>query len=87
MLIIIYCDNKFVLHINANLVFHENTKYIKINCHVVRNKVLTSVVHVIPVTLKEQVVDIFTKSLHSSPFNNLQIKVGMIDIHSSLREC
>lgn len=33
--IIIYCDNKSVVHIAANPVFHERTKH----CHIVRDKV------------------------------------------------
>lgn len=42
--------------------------------------------HLLLIASKEQVVDMMTKYLHIGPFNNLQNKLEMIDIYSSLRE-
>jgi hypothetical protein len=66
-------------------VFHERTKHIELHCHAVREKLQAGLIHLLPVSSKEQVDDILTKSLHLGPFLMLQAKLGMIDIYSSLR--
>lgn len=59
----VWCDNQAVIHISLNLVFHEMTKHIKVNCHFIREKHQHNLIFTSNVRTNDQLADVFTKAL------------------------
>lgn len=78
LLMELFCDDKAEIQIAANLIYHERTKHIKINCHIIRENVLEGLIHTVHVPSTLHLADILTKGLGKSHHGYFLSKPGVL---------
>lgn len=79
----VYCDRKSVIYLTHNPTFHERCKHIELDCHVIREKLPSKLIHILPVSTKAQLAYAFTKPLHSPALSSILCKLELYSIHIS----
>jgi hypothetical protein len=74
---IVFCDNVSASYMSMNHVHHQRTKHTKINLHFVRDKVSLGDIKVLHVPSSSQYVDIFTKGLPMTLFQDFRFSLNL----------
>jgi len=78
-----YYDNKSVIQIAHNSVFHEFTKHIEIDYHLTRHHLQHGTITFPFVSSAMQIADLFTKSYSIKHFHFLTNKLSMLFANAS----
>ncbi|OAE34467.1 hypothetical protein AXG93_3472s1020 [Marchantia polymorpha subsp. ruderalis] len=76
----IYIDNKSVIQLCKNHVFHDQSKHIEVRYHFICECVESKKICVEHIRTEEQLADILIKPLGRTRFQELRARIGMVDV-------
>jgi len=80
----LFYDNKLVIYIKSNLIFHKYTKHIKIDCHFILENLLVHIINPRHIYITFQLADIFTKAMGYDQFHILLSKLGLWNLQAPI---
>jgi len=80
----LHADNTNAIQIAANLVFHERTKHIKMDCHSICESFTRQEITLLHISTEHQTANVFTKALFRPRHQFLIDKLMLIDHLTSI---
>ena len=76
-----FSDSESTIQLAKNPSFHERTRHIEVDCHLIRIKIQQGLILLSYVPSGCQLVDVFTKALYPNPSKQNVCKLGLVNIH------
>jgi hypothetical protein len=74
---LVYCDNISAVYLSTNPVQHQHTKHVEIDLHFIREVAAIGQICVLHVPTTLQFINIFTKGLPSTVFNEFRSSLNI----------
>ena len=74
----LFCDNKSAQYIAENEVFLERTKHLKLDCHYIRDHIVSAFISLSHINSSLQLADLMTKPLGAAQHKFLCSKIGLL---------